>query len=39
VIVRNGVETEIAGRAAFDVGPGDVLRVETPGGGGFGTAP
>ncbi len=36
VIVRNGVETEIAGRAAFEVGPGDVLRVETPGGGGYG---
>jgi 5-oxoprolinase (ATP-hydrolysing) len=36
VIVRDGVETEITGRAAFDVSPGDVLRVETPGGGGFG---
>jgi 5-oxoprolinase (ATP-hydrolysing) len=36
VLVRSGDETELPGRAAFEVGPGDVLRVETPGGGGFG---
>ncbi len=36
VLVRDGGETEIAGRAAFELRPGDVLRVETPGGGGFG---
>ena len=38
VLVRDGIETELAGRAAFEVRPGDVLRVETPGGGGFGPA-
>jgi 5-oxoprolinase (ATP-hydrolysing) len=31
-----GEETVIPGRAAFECAPGDVLRVETPGGGGFG---
>ena len=36
VVIRDGVETEIAGRAAFEARPGDVLRVETPGGGGYG---
>jgi len=29
--------TELAGHASFDVRPGDRLRIETPGGGGFGT--
>jgi 5-oxoprolinase (ATP-hydrolysing) len=37
VLVRDGVETEMAGRAAFKLRSGDVLRVETPSGGGFGT--
>lgn len=36
VLVRGGVEIELPGRAEFTAGPGDVLRVETPGGGGFG---
>jgi 5-oxoprolinase (ATP-hydrolysing) len=40
LLVRGGVvETELAGRAAFEARPGDVLRIETPGGGGFGTQP
>ncbi|WP_428262476.1 hydantoinase B/oxoprolinase family protein [Haliangium sp.] len=29
---------ELAGKASFDAGPGDVIRIETPGGGGFGAA-
>jgi 5-oxoprolinase (ATP-hydrolysing) len=37
VLSRDGVETELPGRAAFTAGPGDVLRVETPGGGGYGS--
>ena len=39
VLTRNGVETELPGRAAFEVRPGDVLRIETPGGGGYGGSP
>jgi 5-oxoprolinase (ATP-hydrolysing) len=27
---------DVGGRASFDAAPGDVLRIETPGGGGFG---
>lgn len=38
VFVHRGVETLLAGRAAFEAVPGDVLRIETPGGGGSGTA-
>jgi len=33
---RGDVETELGGRARIDAAPGDVLRIETPGGGGFG---
>ncbi len=33
-----GSQESLAGRAQFRVQPGDVLRVETPGGGGFGNA-
>lgn len=36
VVVRAGTETGLPGRAAFDVARGDVLRIETPGGGGCG---
>ena len=36
VLIRGGVETELPGRAAFDARIGDVLRIETPGGGGVG---
>jgi 5-oxoprolinase (ATP-hydrolysing) len=35
-LVHDGVETRMPGRATFTAGPGDVLRVETPGGGGYG---
>jgi 5-oxoprolinase (ATP-hydrolysing) len=38
LLTRDGVETKIAGRAAFQVAAGDVIRIETPGGGGFGSA-
>jgi 5-oxoprolinase (ATP-hydrolysing) len=38
VLLRPDGATELPGRAAFEVRPGDVLRVETPGGGGFGPA-
>ena len=36
VVVRDGVETELPGRTELDLRSGDVLRVETPGGGGYG---
>ncbi len=37
-LTRVGGETEsLPGRAQFNVQPGDVLKLETPGGGGFGT--
>jgi 5-oxoprolinase (ATP-hydrolysing) len=40
VLVRaNGTESVLAGRAGFEARTGDVLRIETPGGGGFGTEP
>ncbi|KQW01673.1 hydantoinase B/oxoprolinase family protein [Streptomyces sp. Root369] len=32
----DGTVTELAGRDSADVGPGDVLVIETPGGGGYG---
>ncbi|GAA3887445.1 hydantoinase B/oxoprolinase family protein [Streptomyces sedi] len=32
----DGTVTDLAGSDSVDVGPGDVLRVETPGGGGYG---
>jgi 5-oxoprolinase (ATP-hydrolysing) len=32
----DGSITEMAGRDSLEVGPGDVLVVETPGGGGYG---
>jgi 5-oxoprolinase (ATP-hydrolysing) len=35
-LVRDGAETPLPGRAALDLRPGDVLRIETPGGGGYG---
>jgi len=34
----DGRVTRIGGRAAFDAHPGDLLVIETPGGGGFGVA-
>jgi 5-oxoprolinase (ATP-hydrolysing) len=33
----DGTREELAARAQFNVSPGDVLTIETPGGGGFGT--
>lgn len=36
VIRANGEKVDPGGKAQFDVGPGDVLRIETPGGGGWG---
>ncbi|AYY15714.1 5-oxoprolinase [Actinobacteria bacterium YIM 96077] len=35
----DGTVTALAGSDSADVGPGDVLVVETPGGGGYGTPP
>ncbi len=32
----DGTQTTLAGRAAFHLAPGDVLVIETPGGGGYG---
>jgi N-methylhydantoinase B/oxoprolinase/acetone carboxylase alpha subunit len=38
LLVRDGVEMQIAAKARFDVRAGVVLRVEPPGGGGWGRA-
>ncbi len=38
VLVRDGVESVLPGRAELDLRAGDVLRIETPGGGGHGRA-
>ena len=37
VLVRDGVERELPAKVTIEVTPGDVVRVETPGGGGFGS--
>jgi len=37
-LIRGGRTIELAGKTRLDVRPGDVLRVETPGGGGYGPA-
>lgn len=36
LLKRNGVWTELGGKCVIDMQPGDLLRIETPGGGGFG---
>jgi N-methylhydantoinase B/oxoprolinase/acetone carboxylase alpha subunit len=36
VLIRDGVETLLPGKVQLDLGPGDRLRIETPGGGGYG---
>jgi N-methylhydantoinase B len=36
VLVREGQETTVAAKARFEVKNGDVLRIESPGGGGWG---
>ncbi|MFO8035303.1 MAG: hydantoinase B/oxoprolinase family protein [Anaerolineales bacterium] len=38
-LIRDGAEKQIGSKAAFDVKPGDILVVETPGGGGWGKLP
>jgi N-methylhydantoinase B len=38
VLVRDGVELDLAPKAEVDALPGDGLRIETPGGGGWGSA-
>lgn len=35
-IVRDGAATPLSGRVSIDVRPGDLLRIRTPGGGGYG---
>lgn len=37
VLIRDGAETTLPGKTTFTAHPGDILRVETPGGGGYGT--
>lgn len=36
ILIRDGREQELPGKAELQVRPGDVLRIETPGGGGWG---
>ena len=38
-LIRNGDETPIAAKATLTLEPGDVLVVQTPGGGGYGPPP
>ena len=37
ILIRNGSETELPARTMIDLMEGDILRIETPGGGGFGS--
>ncbi|HSR29198.1 MAG TPA: hydantoinase B/oxoprolinase family protein [Anaerolineae bacterium] len=37
VLLREGKDEELPGKAQIQVGPGDVLSLQTPGGGGWGT--
>jgi N-methylhydantoinase B len=39
VLLRDGKETELTGKAEFRVAAGDLLSLRTPGGGGWGTPP
>jgi len=39
ILLRDGVERLLPGKVTIDLLAGDVLRIETPGGGGFGSAP
>ena len=36
-LVRNGKAEQVGGKSTFEVGPGDRLRMLTPGGGGWGS--
>ena len=38
ILVRDGADTELGAKAEADVLPGDRLRIETPGGGAWGSA-
>jgi N-methylhydantoinase B len=38
ILQRDGESRELAPKTTFEVRPGDVVRIETPGGGGFGVA-
>lgn len=37
IIKQNELENDVSGKCSIPVGKGDVLNIETPGGGGFGT--
>jgi N-methylhydantoinase B len=37
-VIRNGRRQKIASKGASPLEPGDIVRIETPGGGGFGEA-
>lgn len=37
ILIRNGVEIPLSGKVCLDVKVGDRLRIETPGGGGYGS--
>lgn len=39
LLIRNGQSTELPGKVTFDVAAGDMIRIETPGGGGWGEPP
>lgn len=36
LLIRDGTETVLPGKISFEVHPGDRVRIETPGGGGYG---
>ena len=38
-LVRRGRESRLPAKARFEAGEGDVLRIDTPGGGGWGPGP
>ncbi|MCL4235583.1 MAG: hydantoinase B/oxoprolinase family protein, partial [Deltaproteobacteria bacterium] len=38
-LIRGGERIDLPGRATVSVCAGDVIEIETPGGGGFGTPP
>lgn len=36
ILIRNGEEQTISGKATFSIQKGDIIQIETPGGGGYG---
>ncbi|MGC9040770.1 MAG: hydantoinase B/oxoprolinase family protein, partial [Roseiflexus sp.] len=36
ILLRDGEDRILPGKITIDLRPGDILRIETPGGGGFG---